>query len=62
MRKNVHVAEAREVEAHPLGQIGEGGAREPVAAFADEYGVEFFAQGVKIKNVRGGVGELGRSL
>ena len=59
MREDVHSPEAGEIEPHPLGQIGEGGAGEAVAAFALEHGVELLAQRVQIENVGGGVGELG---
>ena len=58
VRKNVHRREPGEVEAHAIGQIGEGGAGEPVAALALEHRVELLAQGVQMQHVRGGVGEL----
>ena len=59
VRKDVHRLESREIEAHTVRQIGEGGAGEAAAALALQHGVELGAQGVQMQHVRGGVGELG---
>ena len=56
--EDVHRGEAGEIEPRPLRQIGEGGARQPVAPLAREHRVELLAQRVQMQHVGGGVGEL----
>ena len=42
--ENVGFLEAGQIQPHAIGQIGEGGARQPVATLAREHRVELFAQ------------------
>src|SRR5271170_384684 len=56
--ENVRFLEAGQIQPNSIGQIQEGGARQPVATLAREHRVELFAQSMQEEHVGGGIGEL----